>query len=75
MADEDEQMDVAAEVEEEVVAEEAPAELNNIDALRIVLRKALVFQGLRRGLHEYDMICIESFICRINVFTQVRQGT
>ena len=75
MADEDEQMDVAAEVEEEVVAEEAPAELNNIDALRIVLRKALVFQGLRRGLHEYDMICIEIFICRINVFTQVRQGT
>lgn len=51
MADEDEQMEVAEEVEE-VVAEEAPAELTVVEALRIVLKKALVFQGLRRGLHE-----------------------
>lgn len=47
MADENEQMEVA----EEVV--EAPAsELSVIDALKIVLKKALVFDGLRRGLHE-----------------------
>jgi hypothetical protein len=47
MADDNETMDVA----EEVV--EAPAgELSVIDALKIVLKKALVFDGLRRGLHE-----------------------
>jgi hypothetical protein len=47
MADENEQMDVT----EEVV--EAPAsEMSVIDALKQVLKKALVFDGLRRGLHE-----------------------
>mmetsp|Transcript_32728 Transcript_32728/g.55182 ORF Transcript_32728/g.55182 Transcript_32728/m.55182 type:complete len:147 (+) Transcript_32728:98-538(+) len=47
MAEEEEQMDVA---EEEVVEEEA--ELGTIDALKQVLKKALVFDGLRRGIHE-----------------------
>lgn len=48
MADDNETMDVA----EEVV--EAPAsEMSVIDALKVVLKKALVFDGLRRGLHEY----------------------
>jgi hypothetical protein len=48
MADDNETMDVAA---EEVV--EAPAsEMSVIDALKQVLKKALVFDGLRRGLHE-----------------------
>ncbi|KAJ1411071.1 50S ribosomal protein L30e-like protein [Ochromonadaceae sp. CCMP2298] len=36
---------------EEVV--EAPAsELSTIDSLKVVLKKALVFDGLRRGIHE-----------------------
>lgn len=48
MADEDETMNV----EEEVVEAEAPAELSIIDALKEVLKKALIFDGLRRGLHE-----------------------
>lgn len=46
MADEDETMEVAE------VEAEAPAELSTIDALKEVLKKALVFDGLRRGLHE-----------------------
>lgn len=47
MADDNETMDVA----EEVV--EAPAsEMSVIDALKQVLKKALVFDGLRRGIHE-----------------------
>ena len=55
MADDDEQpMDVVKEGEEdEVVAE---SELSVIDALKIVLKKALIFDGLRRGLHE----CVKS---------------
>jgi hypothetical protein len=44
MADED-QMEVQAEV---VAAEE----LDIIGALKQVLRKSLIFDGLRRGLHE-----------------------
>ena len=50
MAEEDEQMEVAEEVE--VVAGEGTSEMSIIDALRIVLKKALIFDGLRRGLHE-----------------------
>lgn len=40
MADED-QMDV-----------QETSEMNVIDALKEVLKKALIFDGLRRGLHE-----------------------
>lgn len=48
MADEDEQMEVT---EEQV--EEAPAvEMSVTEALKEVLKKALIYDGLRRGLHE-----------------------
>lgn len=49
MAEEGEEVEM--EVTEEVV-EETPAELGTVDALKIVLRKALVYDGLRRGIHE-----------------------
>jgi len=48
MSEEEEQMEVA--VEEEVV--EVEAELGTIDALKEVLKKAQIYDGLRRGLHE-----------------------
>lgn len=47
MADENEQMEVAEEV-----VEAGASEMSVIDALKQVLKKALVFDGLRRGLHE-----------------------
>ena len=48
MAEEDEQM----EVEEVEVAEAPAAEMTVVDGLKEVLKKALIFDGLRRGLHE-----------------------
>lgn len=53
MAEEEEQMEVAA--QEEVVVDALAGqepEMDNIAALRQVLKKALIFDGLRRGLHE-----------------------
>lgn len=47
MADEEEQP-----METEEVVEAGETEMNTIDALKEVLKKALVFDGLRRGLHE-----------------------
>ena len=47
MAEEQEQMEVV-----EQVAVEETRELDTTEALRIVLKKASVFDGLRRGLHE-----------------------
>ena len=35
------------------VAEEVVAELDIIEALKQVLRKSLIYDGLRRGIHEY----------------------
>lgn len=47
------------EMKEEVAAEEVAApevtevkEISVLDALKEVLKKALIFDGLRRGLHE-----------------------
>ena len=44
MAEENDQMDVAE------ITEESP--MSVIDALKEVLKKAAVYDGLRRGLHE-----------------------
>jgi small subunit ribosomal protein S12e len=44
----DEEMEVEVEVEEEAPAEQ----MGVIEALRQVLKKALIFDGLRRGIHE-----------------------
>jgi hypothetical protein len=50
MADVEEQVEV---VQEEVVVDAAPeAELDTTEALRQVLKKASIYDGLRRGLHE-----------------------
>lgn len=32
--------------------EEVPAEMGVVEALKVVLKKALVYDGLRRGIHE-----------------------
>ena len=52
MAEEDEQMEVAEEVEVEEVEAAPAAEMTVVDGLKEVLKKALIFDGLRRGLHE-----------------------
>lgn len=52
MAEEDVQMEV------EVTEEESP--MSVIDALKEVLKKAAVYDGLRRGLHEYVFHTIDT---------------
>jgi hypothetical protein len=53
MADEDEIMQVEGEEVEVEEVEAAPAaEMSVVEALKEVLKKALIFDGLRRGLHE-----------------------
>lgn len=50
MADEEEHV---MQQEEEVIVDVAPeAELDTTEALRQVLKKASIYDGLRRGLHE-----------------------
>merc|ERR1712086_894537 len=44
--------EMAEEVEEVEEVEEEVAEMNVLDALKEVLKKALVHDGLRKGLHE-----------------------
>lgn len=55
MADDDE---VQMEVEVEGAEEESP--MSVIDALKEVLKKAAVYDGLRRGLHECVTLCFDN---------------
>ena len=53
MAEEDQKMDVEAPVADEAApAEAAPIEYDVFTAVQEVLKKALIHDGLKRGLHE-----------------------
>jgi small subunit ribosomal protein S12e len=83
MAEEEEQPMEVEETEEVVeVVEEAVAELSVIDALKETLKKAAIFDGLRRGLHESAKaldrgaarLCILSKDCDSEEYTKLVQG-